>query len=98
MNTYLILNLICTAVISLLLLTRPKLSLKSALILIGALFIMTAVFDSLIVGFSVVAYDTSKILGVYIGNAPIEDFFYPLAAVVIVPSVWCIVEKRYSKN
>ena len=60
-----------------------------------ALLILTTVFDSLIVGFGIVGYDTNKILGIYIGNAPIEDFFYAFLAVILVPTLWAIMEKHH---
>jgi lycopene cyclase domain-containing protein len=49
---------------------------------------MTAVFDSIIVGLSIVSYDPSKILGIFVGFAPIEDFFYALFACLVVPLLW----------
>jgi len=42
----------------------------------------------MIVYFEVVGYDTSKLLGVYVGYAPIEDFFYAILAAVLVPWAW----------
>lgn len=57
------------------------------------LLITTAIFDSLIVGAGIVAYDESQILGLRIGVAPIEDFFYALLAVILVPSVWRLLGK-----
>jgi lycopene cyclase domain-containing protein len=59
---------------------------------------LTAVFDSLIVGLHIVAYDSTKILGFYVGNAPIEDFFYALLAVCIVPTIWHILERHDAKH
>ena len=66
-------------------LQKPMKPLVLTLIII---LLLTAVFDSLIVGFGMVAYDPTKILGIKIGNAPIEDFFYALLAVMLVPVIW----------
>jgi lycopene cyclase domain-containing protein len=55
---------------------------------------MTAVFDSLIVGHGFVGYDPAKILGVRIGSAPIEDFGYAVAAVMIMPTLWTVLGRR----
>jgi lycopene cyclase domain-containing protein len=52
------------------------------------MFAMTAIFDNLIIGTKIVEYDQSKISGIVIGLAPIEDFAYTLAAVVLVPALW----------
>lgn len=52
------------------------------------LLTLTAVFDNVIIGTGLVAYDDSLISGVRIGLAPIEDFAYTVAALVLLPSVW----------
>lgn len=57
-------------------------------IMLVALLLMTAVFDSLIVSSGIVGYNESKILGVYVGAAPIEDFAYALLAAIVVPDIW----------
>jgi lycopene cyclase domain-containing protein len=66
---------------------RPSLGLKYAITLI-ALLAFTAVFDNLIIGAGIVAYDPAKISGIYIGIAPIEDFAYSVAAVLVLPTLW----------
>jgi lycopene cyclase domain-containing protein len=50
----------------------------------AALLLITAVFDNVIIGLGVVAYDPSKISGIKIGLAPIEDFAYSLAAPLLI--------------
>jgi lycopene cyclase domain-containing protein len=52
------------------------------------LVVLTAIFDNVIIGLGIVAYDPHKILGLYIYKAPIEDFFYALLAVCLVPALW----------
>jgi lycopene cyclase domain-containing protein len=52
------------------------------------MLLLTAIFDNLIILNGIVGYDSTKISGIMIGAAPIEDFFYTLAAVLIVPSVY----------
>ena len=44
--------------------------------------------DNFIVSTGIVAYDETKILGLRIINAPIEDFFYALIAVLLVATLW----------
>lgn len=63
-------------------------------ITLGALLLLTLVFDNLIIWAGIVGYDTSKILGVFLGYAPLEDFFYALLAVIVVPVFW----KRFNKE
>lgn len=65
-----------------------RLSVKNVFIIMSVLLILTAVFDSLIIALGLVTYDTAKILGVYIGKAPIEDFSYTIVAAIIVPLLW----------
>jgi lycopene cyclase domain-containing protein len=61
------------------------------------LLVMTAIFDNAIIGAGIVAYDTSKISGVMIWLAPIEDFAYTVAAALLIPSVWVALERKASK-
>lgn len=83
-------------VISLLVLLRfrKRVTAKSLLLLALAMFLMTAVFDNLIIGSGIVAYDETKILGLKIFLAPIEDFAYTLAAVLMIPAIWNSLRSR----
>ncbi|WP_024819154.1 prenyltransferase [Arthrobacter sp. 31Y] len=54
----------------------------------AALAVLTAVFDSVMIGMELFHYDASHILGLKIGLAPIEDFAYPLAGAVALPGLW----------
>lgn len=58
------------------------------------LFAMTAVFDNLIIGTGIVAYDSEKISGLMIGLAPIEDFSYTVAGLLILPGLWNLLRVR----
>lgn len=60
--------------------------------LISAVVMMTltAIFDNAIIASGLVAYDEALISGVTIGVAPLEDFAYTLAALLIVPALWRI--------
>jgi small toxic polypeptide LdrA/B/C/D len=61
----------------------------------AALVVLTAVFDSVIIGTGIVAYDDGQRSGVTIGLAPIEDFLYPLAGVLLLPAVWRVAVRRW---
>jgi lycopene cyclase domain-containing protein len=50
--------------------------------------VLTAIFDNVLVGLGIVGYDASRISGVLVGVAPLEDFSYAIAALVLLPSVW----------
>jgi len=58
-----------------------------------ALLVMTIVFDNVIVGTGVVAYDASLISGLKIGVIPVEDLAYSIAAVVLLPSLWVLFDR-----
>lgn len=56
----------------------------------GILLVMTAVFDNVMIGIGLVGYDRAKISGVFVGIAPLEDFAYAVAALVLLPSLWVL--------
>jgi len=62
------------------------------------LLALTAIFDNLIIGTGLVAYDDSLISGVRIGLAPIEDFAYTVAALVLMPSVWELLHRTPTRH
>ncbi|MEO8261481.1 MAG: lycopene cyclase domain-containing protein [Pseudolysinimonas sp.] len=59
-----------------------------------AVLLLTVIFDNVLVGVGIVGYDPKLISGVLIGVAPIEDFAYAIAAVVLLPSLWCLLAPR----
>ena len=52
-----------------------------------ALLLLTAVFDSLMIAADLFRFDEDRLLGVRVGLAPLEDFAWPVAAVLVVPAV-----------
>ena len=62
-----------------------------------ALLVLTAVFDTLIIANGIVDYDDARRIGLAIGLAPVEDFAYPLAGVLLVPAIWTIAQ-RWSRS
>ena len=89
MATYVALNVVFLAVVLAVLKWRRLIVWnRSVIVTLCILIACTAVFDSLIIAAGIVDYDTTKILGIYIGAAPIEDFVYALLAAVVVPALW----------
>lgn len=83
--SYLGLNAIFLGAVVLVGLTmRKQLPWRAIFLATGVLVIATAIFDNLIVGTGIVAYDESLIIGIKIGYAPIEDFAYSLAAPLLI--------------
>jgi lycopene cyclase domain-containing protein len=58
------------------------------------LLVMTAIFDNVLVGVHIVSYDPELITGAVIGVAPVEDFSYAIAAVVLLPCLWALLAPR----
>lgn len=56
----------------------------------GALLLLTAVFDNVMIASGLFTYADAHISGLRIGLAPVEDFAYPLAAVVLLPALWTL--------
>lgn len=60
----------------------------------AVLLVMTAVFDNIMIAIGLVAYDPRFISGAFIGIAPLEDFAYAIAAVLGLPALWHLLERR----
>ena len=93
--TYWSLNAIFLTVVAIIamaaLVTRRSPRWLAVLITLGVLLVMTAVFDNVMIGIGLVGYDQSLISGAFIGIAPLEDFAYAIAAVVLLPSLWTLI-------
>jgi lycopene cyclase domain-containing protein len=88
MITYILLNVIFM-MITLIVLRRYVPTLNRAWCVTALiLIVLTAIFDNVIISLGIVAYDPHKILGLYIYKAPVEDFFYALLALYLVPALW----------
>ena len=94
MATYFILNIIFMSVTLLILRVKLRMPSKPWWLTLVILLLMTAVFDALIIGAGIVDYDRSKLLGLYVGNVPVEDFMYAILAVMILPTLWRRMEKK----
>ena len=87
MSYFLLNTLFLGAVVITGLVLRKRLAWKVIAQTTAVILILTAIFDNLIVGTGIVAYDEDLILGVKIGYAPIEDFSYSLAAPLLIAIV-----------
>ncbi len=93
--TYAILSIAVLAALALLCVpTLRRLPLRPLALTAIALVVLTAVFDNVIVGLHIVAYDEAKISGLLVPVAPIEDFAYALGAILLVPTVWTLLGRR----
>ena len=87
--TYLLMNLgfMLIAFVALNVLVR-KTPWKTVLWTMLSMLLLTLIFDNVIIGLDIVAYDPEKVSGVFLGLAPIEDFAYTVVAVLAVSSIW----------
>lgn len=96
--TYTLLNLVFLGIVALLavaaVLARRSPDWRAVGLAAILLMTLTAIFDNVIIGTGLVDYDDSLISGVRIGVAPIEDFAYTLAALVLLPALWELVPVR----
>ncbi len=89
MATYLILNIIVVGVLLAIMSARRILHWNRRMsVVLVILLVLTAIFDSVIVASGIVQYNEALILGIRIGAAPIEDFFYAGVAALLVPALW----------
>ena len=58
------------------------------------LLVLTAVFDTIMIAAGLFEYADAQISGVRIGLAPIEDFAYPLAGLLLLTAVWNLLGAR----
>lgn len=61
------------------------------------LAVLTAVFDSVMIAADLFRYDESMLSGVRVLLAPVEDFAWPLAAAVLLPSLWVGLGRRRNR-
>ncbi|MBD2766131.1 lycopene cyclase domain-containing protein [Kocuria sp. cx-455] len=62
------------------------------------LFVLTAVFDNLMIAVGIMTYTDQNISGVQVGLAPLEDFAYPLAGVLLLPALWLLLGGRVASG
>ncbi|TDW29662.1 lycopene cyclase domain-containing protein [Cryobacterium psychrophilum] len=56
--------------------------------------ILTAVFDNVMIQSGLMAYASGTTSGLLVGVAPVEDFAYPLAGLILLPSLWLLFGRR----
>jgi lycopene cyclase domain-containing protein len=96
--TYWALNAIFLAVVALVaiaaLVSRRSPRWLAVVIAAGILLVFTAIFDNVLIGLGFVGYNRALISGAFIGRAPLEDFAYTVAAVVLLPSLWTLLGRK----
>ncbi|WP_323741723.1 lycopene cyclase domain-containing protein [Curtobacterium sp. VKM Ac-2865] len=72
---------------------RRRVTLVTGVVAGVALLVMTIVFNNVIVTLRIVAYDPARILGLRIGAFPVEDLAYAIGAVLLLPSLWVLLDR-----
>ncbi|MGJ3507417.1 lycopene cyclase domain-containing protein [Enemella sp. A6] len=85
-----------TAVLVAISATRPwfRRRMVTSTITVGVLFVLTAIFDNVMIASGLFTYPDTHISGVRIGLAPIEDFAYPLCAAYGIPALYTLLPER----
>lgn len=73
---------------------RRRLPWRAMLITLAIMLVLTAIFDNVIIGIGLVAYDDTLLSGFRIGVAPVEDFAYTVAVAVLVPCMWMLTSRK----
>lgn len=68
----------------------PLASWQALALATAVLFALTAVFDNVMIAAGLFDYGREQRLGILLGLAPIEDFAYPLGAVLLLPALWLL--------
>ncbi|QEE60273.1 lycopene cyclase domain-containing protein [Salinibacterium sp. dk2585] len=96
--TYWALNAVFLAVVVLVasaaLLARRSPQWRSVGLAALAVLALTAVFDNVMIAVDLFGYNDDRISGAFLGLAPLEDFAYAIAAVVLLPSLWDLFDRR----
>lgn len=97
MATYLILNTVFIIAALLLLRVTPRRPGRALLITFIILIVLTFVFDNIMISLSFFDYEPTKILGIKLLQAPVEDFMYAILAVLLVPTLWQKLGRKHVK-
>lgn len=65
---------------------------------LAALLVLTAVFDSLMIAVDLFRFDEDQLLGPRVGRAPVEDFAWPVAAVLLLPTLWRLLGRHTERT
>lgn len=77
--------------------SRRALIVRWRLPLAGAgavVMVLTAVFDNVMIRGGLMAYAAHTLSGLHVGVAPLEDFAYPLAGLILLPALWLLFGER----
>lgn len=94
MATYIALNIVVLAIVTLALCIRVKKPSRAWVVTFLSLLLLTFVFDNIMIALGMFTYAPDKILGIQLLLAPVEDFMYPLLACILLPVLWNAFDKE----
>ncbi|MGV9195492.1 lycopene cyclase domain-containing protein [Microbacterium sp. MC2] len=62
------------------------------------LLTLTAVFDNIMIAVGLFDYDWENMSGLILGRMPVDDFAYPLAALLLLPGLWLLLSPRRGED
>lgn len=60
----------------------------------AVLFVLTAIFDNIMIAADLFTYPEEHISGIRVGLAPVEDFAYPLCVAFLLPAISALIPER----
>jgi lycopene cyclase domain-containing protein len=63
---------------------------RTTAVTIAVLVALTVVFDTLMIAADLFRFEEADLLGIRIGLAPLEDLAWPVAAGLLLPSLWLL--------
>ncbi len=63
-----------------------------------ALVLLTVLFDNIMIAAGFMVYSDAHTIGLFLGLAPIEDFSYPIAGLILLPALWLLLGPRTSND
>ena len=63
-----------------------------------ALMVLTAIFDNVMIATGLMVYEPEHLAGILLGSAPLEDFAYPLAGLLLLPSLWLLLGRTSRRD
>lgn len=57
---------------------------------VAVLLVLTVVFDSVMIAADLFRFDEASLVGLRLWQAPVEDLAWPLAAGLLLPSLWAL--------
>lgn len=75
-------------------LVRRRPALLALAVTVLVLFVISVVFDNVMIAIGLVGYNRDLISGAFLGIAPLEDFAYVLGAVLLLPALWVLLPAR----